>query len=126
MASGSETRRVFRGVALDVRPAVGTWTRLFARNNLLTYASAIAFQLFIALAILIFLAVALLKPLGAEHAWRATIAPALAARLPLEWTGAVAWRCTESCRRAPPHWSPSAEWWQFGRCPDLCGPSWVR
>jgi membrane protein len=70
---------------------LGTWTHLFARNNLLTYASAIALQLFVAVASLIFLAVALLEPLGAEDTWRATIAPALADRLPIEWMAAVTW-----------------------------------
>jgi membrane protein len=75
----------------ELRPLVDTWTERFAANNLLTYASAIALQLLVALAALLFLAVALLHPLGEMGLWSRTVAPALASRLPVEWMGALIW-----------------------------------
>src|SRR5690242_11610906 len=73
----------------DLRPTVAVWAACFRENNLLTYASAIALQLLVAVAALIFLAVALLRPLGAQGTWLHTVAPALASRLPVEWMGAL-------------------------------------
>jgi membrane protein len=75
----------------DLRPTVQVWAACFRENNLLTYASAIALQLLVALAALLFLAVALLRPLGAQGTWLHTVEPALAARLPVEWMVALAW-----------------------------------
>jgi membrane protein len=77
--------------AVEGRAAFAAWTRRFADNNLLTYASAIALQLLVALAALIFLAVALLRPLGMEGTWSGSVAPALAGRLPAEWMAAIQW-----------------------------------
>jgi len=74
-----------------VRAAVDVWTRAFAENNLLTYASAIAVQLLVAVAALIFLAAAVLHPLGASRTWIGTVLPALAAHLPPQWLRAIAW-----------------------------------
>lgn len=68
-----------------------TWTERFAANNLLTYSSAIALQLLVALAALLFLAVALLNPLNEMSLWSQTVEPGLASRLPVEWMGAVIW-----------------------------------
>ena len=51
--------RIALRLRAEVRPFVDTWTERFAANNLLTYSSAIALQLFVALAALLFLAVAL-------------------------------------------------------------------
>jgi membrane protein len=76
---------------VELRPLVETWTERFAANNLLTYASAIALQLLIALAALIFLAVALLHPLHETSLWSRTIEPALSTRLSVEWMGAIIW-----------------------------------
>jgi membrane protein len=76
---------------IDLRAAVGVWAACFRENNLLTYASAIALQLLVALAALIFLAVALLRPLGAQGTWWNTVEPALASRLPVEWMAALIW-----------------------------------
>jgi membrane protein len=81
----ARTRRV------DLRATVALWSACFRDNNLLTYASAIALQLLVALAALIFLAVALLRPLGAQGTWLHTVEPALASRLPVEWMGALIW-----------------------------------
>jgi membrane protein len=92
MASPSGSwESVPRAFRVDARLALTTWTRRFAENNLLTYATAIALQLLVALAALIFLAVALLRPLGAEDTWSHSVAPDLAARLPVEWTSAILW-----------------------------------
>lgn len=68
-----------------------TWTERFAANTLLTYSSAIALQLLVALAALLFLAVALLNPLNEMSLWSGTVEPSLASRLPVEWMGAVIW-----------------------------------
>jgi YihY family inner membrane protein len=75
----------------EVRPFLDTWTERFAANNLLTYSSAIALQLLVALAALVFLAVALLNPLNELSLWSQTVEPSLASRLPVEWMGAVIW-----------------------------------
>jgi membrane protein len=74
-----------------VRPTVSLWAACFREANLLTYASAIALQLLVAVAALLFLAVALLRPLNAEGTWLHTVEPALASRLPVEWMGALIW-----------------------------------
>ena|SRR5579862_1670540 len=88
------SRRARAGARLSigaVRPAFAVWTRAFSENNLLTYASAIALQLLVALAALVFLAAALLHPLGATRIWAHTVIPALAAHVPVEWLRAVTW-----------------------------------
>lgn len=57
------------------------WVDLFARHNLLTYASAIAFQTFIAVVAFVLLA---LGVLGATHSvdlWQNTIGPAISGRV---------------------------------------------
>ena len=75
----------------DLRPTVQVWAACFRENNVLTYASAIALQLLVAVAALLFLAVALLRPLGAQGTWVHTVEPALATRLPVEWMVALIW-----------------------------------
>ena len=75
----------------DLRPTVQVWAACFRENNVLTYASAIALQLLVAVAALLFLAVALLRPLGAQGTWLHTVEPALATRLPVEWMVALIW-----------------------------------
>lgn len=78
-----------RSTRSAVRSAVRVWVAAFARNNLLTYASAIAVQLLVAVAALIFLAAAALQPLGASGVWTGTVVPVLAAHLPPVWLRAV-------------------------------------
>jgi membrane protein len=85
IATSLKLTRVEAGAFLE------TWTRRFAKDNVLTYASAIALQLLVAVAALVFLSISLLRPLGAEHAWSRTVTPALAAHLPVEWFGAAVW-----------------------------------
>jgi membrane protein len=58
-------------------------------HNLLTYASAIAFQCLIGASALVFLGVALLRPLGLQSAWTDHVAPALEGRLPDPIYGAI-------------------------------------
>lgn len=60
-------------------------------HNLLTFASAIAFQCLIAAAALVFLGVALLRPLGLETVWTDHVGPVLDARLPGPIYGAIAY-----------------------------------
>jgi membrane protein len=91
MGSGGESTRMPVEPRVDVRAMFDIWSRRFADNNLLTYASAIALQLLVALGALIFLSVALLRPLGAEGTWFHTLAPALGSRIPVEWMVAVTW-----------------------------------
>jgi membrane protein len=92
MATRRISARTSPGVsAATARSAVRVWTQAFAENNLLTYASAIALQLLVAVAALIFLAAAVLRPLGADRLWVDTVMPALASHLPAEWLRAVVW-----------------------------------
>jgi membrane protein len=86
----------------DLRPTVEVWTACFRENNVLTYASAIALQLLVAVAALLFLGVALLRPLGAEATWSQTVEPALADRLPVEWMGALIWSVQRELRATSP------------------------
>jgi membrane protein len=90
MASRGSSLHVPR-LGAELRPLVDTWTGRFAANNLLTYASAIALQLLVALAALLFLAVTLLHPLHEMRLWSQTVEPALASRLPVEWMAAIVW-----------------------------------
>jgi uncharacterized BrkB/YihY/UPF0761 family membrane protein len=90
VASEGSSLRIPRRRA-ELRPLADTWVEPFAANNLLTYASAIALQLFVAMAALLFLAVALLHPLHEMGLWSRTVEPALASRLPVEWMGALIW-----------------------------------
>lgn len=77
------------------RAAADLWIDRFARNRLLTYASAMALQLLIAGAALLFLAVALLHPFGQERVWSAGVGPALRHHVPASWYRAL----DESVRR---------------------------
>lgn len=56
-------------------------TRL-REHEVLTYASAIAFQCLIGAAAVVFLGIALLRPLGLETVWSDHVSPALEGRLP--------------------------------------------
>jgi membrane protein len=63
-----------------VRGIIGDVYRLFMANNLLTYASAIAFQTLFALITLSFTGLALLGFLELEEVWRRDLAPQIADR----------------------------------------------
>lgn len=57
------------------------WVDLFAEHDLLTYATAIAFRLLIALVPLTLLSLALLGSFGQEHVWNDTLGPAVAGKV---------------------------------------------
>ncbi len=63
------------------RRMIGTGVRSFAENDLLSYASAIAFQVLFALIPLALSAVALLGFLGLEEVWESDIAPQVQERV---------------------------------------------
>jgi membrane protein len=86
-SSGVATTRA-RGLAR-------VWIDAFAEHNLLTYASAIAFQALIGAAALGFLFLALLEPLGATRLWSAHMAPAVAERLSPLHEAAVGYSVTQ-------------------------------
>jgi membrane protein len=62
-------------LALRPRPAVKALVRGYAKNDILTYASAISFQVFFALIPLALFALGVLGFLHLEEVWRADIAP---------------------------------------------------
>ena len=67
-------RKSFEGV-------VDLWLGLFDEHNLLTFASAIAFQTFIAFIALTLLGLGLLGAIGDERPWTDTIGPAISGRV---------------------------------------------
>jgi membrane protein len=73
-------RRGWRGV----RAFVQLWTERFAEHNLLTWASAIAFQAFVALVPLSLLALGILGALGERRVWDDQIKPGIHDRFPKE------------------------------------------
>ena len=64
------------------RAFVDVWIDCFAKHNLLTYASAIAFQLLIALVPLVVLTLGVLGALGEQSVWKKQISPGIERRLP--------------------------------------------
>jgi membrane protein len=69
------TRRRRRGHWRSFEDLVSLWAGLFAKHNLLTYASAIAFQVLVALVALVLLLVAVLGELGRRDVWTKQIGP---------------------------------------------------
>jgi membrane protein len=65
-----------------IRAFVALWSELFARHNLLTWASAIAFQVLVALVPLTVLALGILGALGERSVWTKQISPPIERRLP--------------------------------------------
>lgn len=66
------------------------WVEMFAKHNLLTYASAIAFQALVALVPLVLLGLALLDGLGKQSVWTNGLRPGIEERLTPQSYGAVA------------------------------------
>lgn len=66
----------------QARGFVQVWRDCFAKHDLLTVASAIAFQMLIALAPLTLLALGILGATGQESVWTNTVGPRLQSRLP--------------------------------------------
>ena len=75
------TASVRRGLGARVRHEVVLWRDLFAKHDLLTLASAIAFQAFFALVALVLLGLGLLAAIGREDVWEQDIAPQVADRV---------------------------------------------
>ena len=83
MAAKSE--RAERGA----RAFVGTWVEVFSEHNLLTWASAIAFQALIALVPLTLLLLGVLGALDESSVWKKQISPGLKDHLPKSTFDAV-------------------------------------
>jgi membrane protein len=87
----SRTRSRRRSFGRLVRDQVDVWFDLFQRHNLLTFATAIAMQAFVALVALTLLLVGVLGELGREDVWNKHIGPSVAKRvLPEVFAGADA------------------------------------
>lgn len=74
----SGARRGKRGI----RAFVDTWVDAFAHHNLLTWASAIAFQVLVALVPLTLLVLGVLGVLGERSVWQKQLSPGVEKRLP--------------------------------------------
>jgi membrane protein len=84
--AGAGTREVFRRVraearAFDVRTLTRALIEKYRENDLLTYASAISFQVFFALIPLLLFAIGLLGFLSFQEAWAKDIAPEIKPRV---------------------------------------------
>jgi len=77
----TSTRRRRQGRWQSFKDFVSLWVDLFARHNLLTYASAIAFQALVALVALLLLLVAILGEIGRANAWTKQIGPQIEPKL---------------------------------------------
>src|SRR5947208_11625527 len=80
-----QRQRAQRGV----RAFVDTWRECFAEHNLLTWASAIAFQALIALVPLTLLLLGVLGALDESSVWKKQISPGLKDHLPKSTFDAV-------------------------------------
>jgi membrane protein len=65
-----------------IRAFVDTWRECFAEHNLLTWASAISFQVLVALVPLTLLLFGVLGALGESSVWKKQISPGIKTRLP--------------------------------------------
>jgi membrane protein len=64
-----------RGHWASFKALVDLWVELFNKHNLLTYASAIAFQTFVAVVALLLLVLGVLGEIGRQDVWTKQIAP---------------------------------------------------
>jgi membrane protein len=71
----TSTKRRRRGHGQSLRDFVSLWVDLFKEHNLLTYASAVAFQALVALVALVLLVVAILGEIGRPDVWTKQIGP---------------------------------------------------
>jgi membrane protein len=71
-----------KGWRAQLRGFVSVWVECFSKNDLLTFASAIAFQMLVALVPLTLLAIGTLGALGERRVWRKELAPGIESRLP--------------------------------------------
>jgi len=70
-----------RGHWASFKALVDLWVDLFNRHNLLTYASAIAFQTFVAVVALLLLVLGVLSEIGRQDVWTKQIAPEIEPRV---------------------------------------------
>ena len=87
MASSTKRRRQ-RSRRQSFKDLVALWVDLFKQHNLLTYASAIAFQALVALVALVLLLVAILGEIGRADVWTKEIGPQIEPKvLPAVYSG---------------------------------------
>jgi membrane protein len=77
----TSTTRRRRGHRQSLKDFVSLWVGLFKEHNLLTYASAVAFQALVALVALVLLVVAILGEIGRTDVWTKQIGPAIRPKL---------------------------------------------
>jgi membrane protein len=70
-----------RGHWQGFKDLVGLWVDLFNKHNLLTYASAIAFQALVAFVAMLLLALGILGAIGRQDVWTKQIAPQIEPRV---------------------------------------------
>ena len=90
-----------RGHRQSSKELVGIWVDLFREHNLLTYASAIAFQMLVALVALLLLVIGILGEIGRSDIWSEHIAPQIEPRVLLPVFSRMDARCRRSSARAP-------------------------
>ncbi|MDX6471227.1 MAG: rane protein [Gaiellaceae bacterium] len=78
-----------RGQRQSFKELVSLWVGLFKKHELLTYASAIAFQALVALVALVLLVVAILGEIGREDVWTKQIGPTVKPKLLPEVYGGI-------------------------------------
>ena len=78
-----------RGHWQSFKELVGLWVDLFRRHNLLTYASAIAFQALVALVAVALLALAVLGEIGQQNVWTNHIGPAIEPKVLIQVYGGI-------------------------------------
>jgi membrane protein len=75
------TKRRRHGHRQGLHDFVSLWAGLFKEHNLLTYASAVAFEALVALVALVLLVVAILGEIGRTDVWTKQIGPAIQPKL---------------------------------------------
>ena len=85
----SHPARTRRRTTRGVRAFVEVWADCFAKHDLLTYASAIAFQVLVALVPLVVLTLSVLGALDEQSVWKKQISPGIEQRLPDQTWNAV-------------------------------------
>jgi membrane protein len=84
----TNTKRRRRGHRQGFKDFVSLWVGLFKQHDLLTYASAVAFQALVALVALVLLVVAILGEIGRTDVWTKQIGPQIKPKvLPEVYTG---------------------------------------
>jgi membrane protein len=85
----ARARRRRRGHWQSFKDLVALWVDLFKKHNLLTYASAIAFQALVALVALVLLLVGVLGAIGRKDVWTNQIGPQIEPKVLIEVFGGI-------------------------------------